>query len=545
MTRVFLLWTSSIPPTPPAATGAAVLPVTGTQALLMLSVFALVALALLAVRQRRLARTAAAAETLQALVEEIVAAGSAEEIGGALARFAGRFPGIAGLRLLACDREGGLTPVSDEAAGEDPLPAEHPAARRCRELANAPEPARRSPASEVPEPVADAERGVVYYLPVYAGARVWGMLEIVPESGAVMARATGRHGARHLARVAGTVIAAIEKAALREQAARTSAASDATALLRQALDRAVERLVRVRGNLETEEGPPPGQLAELKAELDEALAELEAARDAAGHGGEALDVDLEALIGSVAARLRRELPGGRVRIETGPLEPATVRAPLERLESLLARILQQGAQAALAAGGGAVRVSLRASGGRATVTVSSPSAESAEPAGGPLLERLAANLGGELRAIAGPENEAVVELRLPAAGGPAPAAERRSEAGLTILLAEHDEALRRRLLLALARRGHRVVPADLTEAADLAARFPFDCALCSPPDDVETWQPLLERIAAHIGAVAVLAAAGEPGRGPAGVHLMRRPPSAQELDAFLAGVEPRYRASPA
>ena len=540
---MFLLWTSSSPWAPAGNVSAALPPVTPAQALLMLAVFALVALALLVFQQRRLARRLAAADTLQALVEEIVAARSAEEIGGALMRFAGRFPGIAGLRLLAYEPESGLTPVSDEAAGEDPLPPEHPAAQRCRELAGAPEQGRNGPASGIPEPVADAERGVVFYLPVYAGGRLWGMLEIVPESGAAMARATGQHGARHLARVVGTVIAALEKAALREQAARVTAASDVTRPLQQALDGAVERLLRLRARLQTEDGAPPAQLAELRAGLDEALADLHAARDAAGRGGQALEVDLEALIGSVAARIRRELPGGRVQIETGPLQPVTVRAPLERLESLLARILQQGAQAALARGEGKIRVSLHASGSRAVVAVSCPLAEGVEPPAGPLLESLAASLGGELRTIGGPRDERVVELRLPAAGRPAPAGdERRSGAGLTILLAEPDEALRRRLLLALARRGHRVVPADLAEAADLAARFPFDCAFCSPQGDVETWQPLLERIASHTGAVAALAGV-EPGRGPARVHFLRRPPSEEELDEFLAGVEPRAGAS--
>ncbi len=513
--------------------------------MLMLAVFAVVALGLFVFQQRRLGRRSATTETLQALVEEITAARSAAELGTALMRFTGRFPGIASLRLLLYEAQNGaLLPAGDETGGA--LAEDHPAAKRCRELADPQESGR-----DVDQliPVNDPERGLVYYLPVRGRGRLLGLLEIVPGPGAALSRATGRQGARHLARVAGTVLAWLEEATLREQVARHSGASEAAKSLGGAIERALERLADLREGVEelsaAVSGSPAAETAAaLRRHLDAAVAELQAGREAGGADEEPLEIDLQTLVGAVVAQTRRELSGG-VRIDVGALEPAAVRAPLRRLEALLKALLRQAAEVSPAGRKPQIRVSARAAGGQAIVAISHPEVEASERAGGAGFESAAESLGGAVRTVSGPEGWMTIELRLPVAAARGSGASRRAaRARLTILLAEPDETIRRRLLHALARRGHRVVPADLAEAADLAARFPFDCALCAPDGDPDRWEPLLERIVSEIGAVAVLAGpAGESGARWAGAHLLKRPPEEDELDEFLAGVEPRERGS--
>jgi len=545
---VFWLWLLAIPAPPPGGvvSGRAAA-LTATQAMLMLAVFALVALALLVFQQRRLARRSAAAGTLQALVEEVAAARSAAEIGIALMRFKGRFPGIESLRLLVHEpQRGRLTPAGTEAEEGEPLAADHPAVKRCRELAEAQKSDRGADDAEALLPVNDPEKGLVYCLPVWGRGRLVGMLEIVPEPGAALPRATGRQGALHLARVIGTALASIEEAALREQVARNAGASEAARGVGRALEKALERLTGLRERFEefsaALSGSPTAETAAaLIEDLEAAIAELRAARDAGGGDDQPLEIDLQALVGSAVAQTRRELAGG-VRIDAGALEPATVRAPLPRLEALLRALLRQAAEAA----GGEIRVTARAAGSHAVIDISCPEGEAGLRRGWAELEPAAESLGGALRTVSGPEGRVTIELRLPAEPRSDSEPSRQAPAArLTVLLAEPDEAMRRRLLHALARRGHRVVPADLAEAADLAARFPFDCALCAPDGDPDRWEPLLERVVSLVGAVAVLAApAAGSGSRWTGVRVLRRPPGEEELDEFLAGVEPPVGAGP-
>lgn len=532
---------SGLPPVETGPPRAAAL--TDLATILTLLVFAVVAIVLWAVRERRFAKGAAVAATLQELVEEIAAAHTAAEIGGALARYAGRFPGIASLRLLTPPAEdNGLASAADPPNGAEPLPQDHPAVKHFREWN------RAAQAEDVPPLLTAAAPGgsPAYYVPVRGAGRLLGMLEIVPAPGTSLPRATGQHGALHLARVAGAVLASIEESALREHVARSRANADAGGAVERALMRAGERLRRLRDELEKARGQGHGPAAEeviraLADQIEAALGELdELKRSVHGDAG-AVDVNLEAVTGAVLARRRREWLNEGVRVEADGLTAAVVRAPAQRLETLLETLLEHAVRAAAAAGKDLVTLSARNTGGHVAVTIRCPGAPSPDLLDDAGLRATAESFGGKLRALSGPDREMSIELRIPAAVPPRPDSSAQSpEARLTVLVADADGVARRHLLHTLARRGHRAVPADFPEAADLAARFPFDCALCTPRDNPERWEPFLRRIASEVGSVAVLAGPdGLSGRKLSGIQLLPRPLRDADLDEFLARVQPR------
>ena len=115
---------------------------------------------------------------------------------------------------------------------------------------------------------------------------------------------------------------------------------------------------------------------------------------------------------------------------------------------------------------------------------------------------------------------------------------------LTCLLIEPETTSQRRLLSALAERGHRAVPAASAEqAADLVQRMRFDAVFCSSVLPGLNWLELYRRIRRRTGSFALLADAIDPettrlfdgGEG----RLLIRPVGQRELSDFLAAEEGR------
>ena len=111
---------------------------------------------------------------------------------------------------------------------------------------------------------------------------------------------------------------------------------------------------------------------------------------------------------------------------------------------------------------------------------------------------------------------------------------------LTLLLVEPDASERRRLLLALGDRGHRVVPAHAEEAVDLAQRISIDAVLWAVRSGGARWGDLQDKA----GSTVILMSDGydpELARSleERGNFLLKRPWEDQELDRVLTEVSGR------
>ncbi|HML16597.1 MAG TPA: GAF domain-containing protein, partial [Bryobacteraceae bacterium] len=160
--------------------------------------------------------------------------------------------------------------------------------------------------------------------------------------------------------------------------------------------------------------------------------------------------------------------------------------------------------------------------------------------------------GGEIRFRSGPAAEAIrmarFEIDLPIARESAhevrreaPRSARKTGAVMTVLLVDPDAGSQRQLLGLLASRGHRVVPAPMEEAADLAQRVRFDAVFWAMRPSAPGASDYQEKIRAHVasfvlvsdGYDAELAGSLESSGG----FLLARPVQESDLDRILKQME--------
>ena len=160
--------------------------------------------------------------------------------------------------------------------------------------------------------------------------------------------------------------------------------------------------------------------------------------------------------------------------------------------------------------------------------------------------------GGEIRFRGSAKGDAIrmarFEIDLPVARAaehiaetPGPA--RKAPLAMTMLVVDPDLGGQRQLLGQLCARGHRVVPAPMEEAADLAQRVRFDAVFWAVRPSVAGSSEYQERIRAHVPYFvlasdvydAELAASLESGGG----FLVVRPVQDADLDRVLSQIDAR------
>jgi signal transduction histidine kinase/CheY-like chemotaxis protein len=121
------------------------------------------------------------------------------------------------------------------------------------------------------------------------------------------------------------------------------------------------------------------------------------------------------------------------------------------------------------------------------------------------------------------------------------AAARPSPAMLTLMLVDSDAAAQRQLLGLLTARGHRVVPAPLEEAADMAQRLRFDAVLWAIRAAGSRWSEFQDRIRANVPAFVLLSDGYDADLArsleESGGFLLGRPIQERDLDEVLRKIE--------
>jgi len=156
------------------------------------------------------------------------------------------------------------------------------------------------------------------------------------------------------------------------------------------------------------------------------------------------------------------------------------------------------------------------------------------------------NLGGELR-VRRQSGSMSFDVDLPIApGADGRAGKSRPRAArrvLTFLLVDNDAGAQHQLLGLLSARGHRVIPARVEEAADLAHRLRFDGLVWVLRPGGPKWSDFQERLRESIPAVVLVSDGYDADLAASlqetGGYLLRRPLQEPDLDRVLATVEVR------
>jgi CheY-like chemotaxis protein len=155
--------------------------------------------------------------------------------------------------------------------------------------------------------------------------------------------------------------------------------------------------------------------------------------------------------------------------------------------------------------------------------------------------------GGEIRFRTRP-GSARFEIDLPlapAAGDDADSGDdARVSSMLTLLLVDTDAAGQRHLTKALSGGGHRVVPTNVEEAADLCQRLRFDAvfwALRAGPTSARHGMDFQERVRAHVPVFVLVSNAYDPDLArsieSSGGFLIARPIQESQLNGVLKKIE--------
>lgn len=156
--------------------------------------------------------------------------------------------------------------------------------------------------------------------------------------------------------------------------------------------------------------------------------------------------------------------------------------------------------------------------------------------------------GGEIRFRSGSKSDAIrmarFEIDLPIsresaheARHEAPRVARKPSAVLTMLLVDPDPGSQRQMLGLLSGRGHRVVPAPMEEAADLAQRVRFDAVFWAVRPSVPGASDYQEKIRAHVSSFVLVSDAYDAELAgsleSSGGFLLTRPVQEGDLDRVL------------
>lgn len=508
---------------------------------------------------------------LNALSEEIVAAGSASEILGKLQGVLPRVLGISRVRIYLHNRGSrSLEAVGaeGEAGSTVRIDAAAPASSvalcfRNRVLIAIPDTRKSAylPATPDEEPPLCA-----MCVPMLAQGDLLGVLELRGEEAPRGFRTDEKAAAQHLANQVAAALKLAEQKSIREQLFRSeklAAAGQLISGVANELRTPLETILRVSDTCLARVTDPMTRrdLRAVAAEARRASAILaRLVSFARPDQTEAGPVDLNELMGSLLEFRAREweMLGIRVRNLLAP-EPVIVLAAQGQLEQVFLNLLIHAEQSVAATPQKTVTVGSRIIGHHAIVEIRYPSRSGrntdpfddsgAETDGSSLgfqvCRGIVRNHGGEVRHVnAGAESR--FEVELPVQQAPPVQASRRARSGsstLTLLLVEPVPAEQRRLVSLLSARRHRVVPVGSGEEAyDLAQRMRFDGIFCSLRLPGMNWVGLSERLR-HQPAKFVLITEGYDSEmtrtfSGSGGHVLRRPVEESELDGVLAAMLP-------
>lgn len=220
--------------------------------------------------------------------------------------------------------------------------------------------------------------------------------------------------------------------------------------------------------------------------------------------------------------------------------PLTVHAPRGLLEQAVLSLLVLAEQSLEhSAGPRRIDVSAEEYSGHVTLSIAFPApAASASAAGVGAARSLIESCGGAFREQQRPASSRFeVELKLaqdPVASAPRPAAAAPPRS-LTLLLVHPSTEALREMILALAARQHRVVPASSAgQALEMAARFRFDAIFAFPGLPEVDWGAFSARARRLSPVVGWLTTSSHP--APEGIAALRLGADDAELDAVLATV---------
>lgn len=545
----------------------------------MLLITAMVAIVLiLAVwwgREHRMAAQRKIMRSLNALGEEIIAAGSPGEILKKLADVVPEVSGATGVRLYLYNRK---TRALERIASQNepdplsisiespvgPLPTGAALCYRNRTLLNVPD-TRRSPffkaglKTELPRSV--------MFVPMFAQNELMGVLEVDHAEAIRYFTHEEQAATQHLANQVATSLKLQEQQSMREQLFRSEKLAATGQLisgvaneLRAPLETilAVSKFTLARGAASAAER----ELRVLAAEAQRA-AEIVARLVSFGRAEdvEAKPVEVNGLIASLMRFREREWKSLGIEVQNRlSRDPLYSVGAQGQLEQVFLNLLVHAEQSVVGSSEKLISVDSNAIGRNLLVEIcysAAPSDTTADPfAENHSAERNSLGLGvsrgviqghgGEIR-FSKPSNkmhrfEVELPLKGSAQGSQTGAGVSRSGRQLTTLVVEPDPAVQRQLVHMLSAREHRVVPVtSAEEGIDLVQRVHFDAVLSSVRLPGLNWVEFFERIRDHVGAFVLLTDGYDPDLGRAfrrgEGYVLSKPLQDAEADRIMGQVE--------
>jgi signal transduction histidine kinase len=523
-------------------------------------------------RERRLGANRQSMRAFHSLSEEIIAAGSPCEIAEKLASVLPSVTQATGVRLYLFNRRvKSLERVATQAEPEPmAVPIDSPpeglasgaaACFRNRTLLNVPD-VRRSPFLKI-NPRLTLPRSAMF-VPLLSKEDVVGVLEVGNARRVGYFSVEEQGAAQHLANQVAASLKLQEQQTIREQLFRTeklAATGQLISGVASDLRAPLDSIQKLATSLTESAGRPVAEsdlrfLAGESRRASEIVDRLVSFARPADAG--ARPVEINGLMAGLITFREPEWKMLALRVQNRlSTQPAVVLGAQGQIEQVLLSLLVHAEQCAAEALAKTITVESSLLGRRVLLeigysVVDAPSDPFAE---GGSLESSGLGLavckgiiqthGGEIRFAAQPER-ARFELDLPLTSAPPKEVEppvSKLRAPLTIMLMEPEAAAQRHLIALLGARGHRVVPAPLEQAADLAQRLRFDVVFWAVRPSSGRFAEFQEKIRSLVGALvlltegydAELAQSLEQG----GSFLLGRPFQDADLDRLLERVASR------
>jgi signal transduction histidine kinase len=527
------------------------------------------------IRETRVAEHRRSMRAFHALSEDIISAASPGEIAEKLATVLPSITQATGVRLYVYNRRAKALERVPTKAAPDPMmvPIDSPPGGlasgavvcfRNKTLLNVPD-VRRSPFVKV-EIKMNLPRSAIF-LPLLSQNDVLGVLEVGNARRLGYFSVEEQASAQHLANQVAASLKLQDQQTIREQLFRSeklAATGQLISGVASELRAPLESILQLSMSLATYGGKPVPE-RDLKILAGESLRASEIVSRlvsfARPEDSAARPVDVNALVANLMQFREPEWKMLGLRVQNRlSAEPAPVMGAQGQIEQVFLNLLVHAEQSAVDGPGKSISVASTLIARRVTVEISYP-AVAKEPEtessffNGRSAENGALGLGvcqgiiqshgGEIRfGVAGGTARFEIDLPIAREAEPsAPAPPRKPASTLTLLLVDPDSGAQRQLIGLLSARGHRVVPAPMEEAADLAHRVRFDAVFWAMGGSTLRSGEFQERVRSHVpvmvllsdGYDAELARSLEAG----GSFLLARPVREAELQTVLSQIEAR------